>query len=524
LLLTLLLWSLLAGACLPIGAAVLRFTESRKAVLTFDRDEDRFLAQLWLGILVLSSTLLAISQFAALQPLGPVLAGALALVSLAVHRSGIVPSRATVRSFAVVAAVCSLATSGVVMLHDTGLYHYGLVRWLAEYGTVKGLGLVAYRFGFSSSWFATIASLEAAAWGGHAAAVGNGFLFTLMLFHWIVAIQRTRGTGSRRGDWFILGASPIAFAFILLQRQHVSASPNLVVAGGTIFLGWLLLTTRSAAPVIAAGALVAVKLTAAPLLLVAVIARRCIPGAIFACLLAAPLVVSNYRTTGCPLFPASIGCSGTNESLSIARASEVERETRDWARYLEILPSGTRWAEIDWIPDWLVSPTNLAFTSIAAVSLVTILRRKAWNAAAAAGAFGLLWILLTVPDFRLGFGLVALLAGLAVSSAAKPPRLPGWLPKVACALVLLDAAAHEAGYLFMLDEQRARPTWRRVLLPAEIRRPEVARASKNNFTYWMPTSPGGVCWGAALPCMIEAPAPSMQLRDPAKGAASGWRR
>lgn len=47
----------------------------------------------------------------------------------------------------------SYGTSTGMMHYDTGLYHAQAIRWIEEYGVVKGLGVLHYRFGYNSAAF-----------------------------------------------------------------------------------------------------------------------------------------------------------------------------------------------------------------------------------------------------------------------------------------------------------------------------------------------------------------------------------
>jgi hypothetical protein len=50
--------------------------------------------------------------------------------------------------------------AGPSLMDDTASYHIQMVKWLKEFGTVKGIANLHLRFGFNSSWFASIALLS----------------------------------------------------------------------------------------------------------------------------------------------------------------------------------------------------------------------------------------------------------------------------------------------------------------------------------------------------------------------------
>src|SRR5438067_4899886 len=47
-------------------------------------------------------------------------------------------------------------SSGPTGMDDTESYHIQMAKWIHEYGTVPGIANLHERFGFNSSWFATI--------------------------------------------------------------------------------------------------------------------------------------------------------------------------------------------------------------------------------------------------------------------------------------------------------------------------------------------------------------------------------
>jgi hypothetical protein len=517
LLLTLALWTILLAAAKAAGAVVWGAVAAGDEL---PRAEDRFLAQTWTGLLALASLLLWTSLLVPLMPWGWLVIAAVA--GLGFHRAfrGDLPGGAPAKLLALVLGVCALATSGVVMLHDTGLYHYGMLRWLAETGTVPGLELIGYRFGFSSAWFALGAALDAGPWRGRGATAANGLVFALMLYHFLVAWGRARDGTAERADMVALGGYPLVFVVTLMQRMQVSASPNLAVAGGIVVAAWLLAATRGAIPVALGGALLGVKLTALPVLAAALAARRSVGALALAVLLGAPVVVANYVTTGCPLFPSPAICGSDV-------ASQAERETRDWARYVGRLPADGGWARLDWVPAWFRSPSNVAFFAAASAGLLVVARRRAWTAVAGLGAAGWVWVMATVPDYRLGFGYAGALAGAAAAACHRPGTpLRFRLPAVAvvCGLVLLDAVAHEAGYWLVLNDPRGRPRLERLLAPPEILRPPVAPLRVNDVDLVAPASQGGLCWGAPVPCTIQYPHPRLRMCDPSKGIRAGFCR
>ena len=520
-LLTLLLWTLLLASGTLTGAAVFHYLGT---AADLDRWEDRLAACAWTGLLVQATILLYLAIITPVAMLGwlILILPFLFLLHPALRQQWLqaLPSAAAARPLAAVLLSCAAATSGVVMLFDTGLYHYQLLRWLADTGATQGMASIDYRMGFSSSWLALAAVLDSGFWQGRGSAVANGLLFALIVFHLVSALSRLRDRCARPPDWMLIAGYPVVLALCMIQRWQVSASPNLPVAGGILLAGWLLASSRGISSLVLASAVASVKLTAWPLLLVVSLARRSAIGWVIAALLAGSVVDANSVATGCPLFPSALWCADTPQSIDVATAQYVERETRDWARYLGRLPKGATWGSLDWLPGWLLDPGNGSVMVLSAVALIAMGRR--WNAAAIAGLVGLIATLATSPDFRYGIGYIALLAGCAVSVRA-PQSIQLRLPAatLACAAVLIDAVAHEAGYLILLHEQRAAPVWSRLVIPPPILIPPFANLRVNDVEYSTPQKPDMTCWGAPRPCAIHKPPPTLHWCDPVKKELGG---
>ena len=56
--------------------------------------------------------------------------------------------------FAIVVLIWTYCTSRGYMHYDSDLYHAQSIRWIEEYGIVKGLGNIHVRFAYNSSFFA----------------------------------------------------------------------------------------------------------------------------------------------------------------------------------------------------------------------------------------------------------------------------------------------------------------------------------------------------------------------------------
>lgn len=77
-------------------------------------------------------------------------------------------------------AIWCFCTSRGYMHYDSDLYHAQSIRWIEEYGIVKGLGNIHVRFAYNSSFFALSALYSMKFLTGHSLHTVNGFLALLL--------------------------------------------------------------------------------------------------------------------------------------------------------------------------------------------------------------------------------------------------------------------------------------------------------------------------------------------------------
>ena len=112
------------------------------------------------------------------------------------HRWGI--SRYSVLlSAALLGAIVYLAfkTLGPATNYDTGLYHYGTIRYAGDYGTVPGLANLFVPFGYANAQFPLAAALTNSPWGIEGWRLLNGLIFVL------VSLELMFRVTSRRWTW-----------------------------------------------------------------------------------------------------------------------------------------------------------------------------------------------------------------------------------------------------------------------------------------------------------------------------------
>lgn len=544
-------WLILGGVCSAVGLALLNLLPT-----CFTRSSDRVIVAIWLGLLVFANVLLGLSTLLPLSPAVGALIflglGALALLQPATRlelqkfhftRSGII----TIASVTIaIAAICSRQVTWV----DTGLYHYSVVRWLAQYGSVPGVALLFSNFGFTSAWFALAAPFDFGVFVARASAVANGFVLLLAIGQWLWAARSIWLRQARLSDWFAIAflglLLPLVFASSLLSDILVSPSPDiaaLLIAGVVAWAILVVLGDRTTQPdrplaacdssstvlLLAAGA-VSIKLTMLPLLLVVgcfwlVNARRKPLAGAAAIAILLPLLASSVVTSGCPLYPSTAMCLNVPWSPTALVRSQVAAGTHQWISWYGESAAGIRgilWALWQWFS---LSRTNKLFLLLIVISLLAVavvmkrirLDRQSgllW-VMAIAGA-GISFLMLTSPLLRFALAYVLLVPALLLAlwgqnwSAKLPfknwPQRAVWLCPLLAAIVTVTSLHSQ------ID---------RFLLPPPIQRVQVVEKQINNFRYFSPTS--DLCWATPLPCAFKV-TPDVELRDPQRGIQAGFRR
>jgi hypothetical protein len=123
----------------------------------------------------------------------------------------------------VILSWCLLAMQPPAMF-DSGLYHFGSIRWLNEYPIVPGLGNLHWRLALNQSYFGFLALLNVAPYWGHGYAAGGLFLLILTAFTiFEVALKQ-----SRLWRW-IFGS--LLFSYLcLLSGQIANPMPDTAIA------------------------------------------------------------------------------------------------------------------------------------------------------------------------------------------------------------------------------------------------------------------------------------------------------
>jgi hypothetical protein len=109
-------------------------------------------------------------------------------------------------------------------MYDSGLYHFGSIRWLNEYPIVPGLGNLHWRLALNQSYFGFLALLNFAPYWGKGYAAGGLFLLLLTAF----TVLEIGLNQSRLWRWIFGG---ILFSYLcLLSGPIANPMPDTVVA------------------------------------------------------------------------------------------------------------------------------------------------------------------------------------------------------------------------------------------------------------------------------------------------------
>ena len=537
-------WAVLLGAARLAGSTALILTSSGE---NLDRGCDRFFAQAWIGLFALASLLLALS---AVGPLSAtvslvLLAAVMALCLFPRVRRDVAGTSLTAvqrAAFAIVLLGVAWDAAGPVQLYDTGLYHYQVVRWLHQAGTVPGMALLYYRLGFSSSWFALTAALDS---GPRAAAVANSLALAIAMFHLAIAASRVLARTARKSDAYVAGALPVVILVCVVDRWEISPSPNLAVGLGAVMSGWAMLAIRKGEgrdwnlPLLLSAGAGGVKILALPLLgaiWVLRIAAGCrsrlaVPILATAAVIL-PLPIANRISSGCPFFPSPVACAATPSSVTPAKANDVLFETTNFARYDGAYPPTASFFDGIWIRKYIHVPLDMLFAAIPMLATAAVLAFGALDAAYIAGAAAFTAMFIEGPSIRFLAGSVGMLLGsllVALYCRVAPKTVPDStttsriLPAIAvlgCAILLREGALSERNYVQRNHLPFRRVTAERLLVPQPVPGTQAHRV-RTAYEYLVPDGDDR-CWALPLPCTPYPPPAELRYCNPAEGIRAGF--
>jgi len=429
-----------------LGSTLLEFTKSS----CFEKIGDRFIVSVWLGIIVFSNILLALSIFYPLSLLTLLLVSiALGLLSLTLSRRFYILSLKPYLTPGLILGLLALLLSTsfvatqVVTWFDTGGYHFGMIKWLSRYGSVPGVALIYYAFGYTSSWFALAAPFNQWLLEARASTLTGGLAILIATVHVCICLTRIITNRAHIQDWFLTIASLLAFTVILRSEIHVSPSTDLPVIILTLIIGWSLVVIANPSsrlpskpaitgsndalvPLILAAGAVSIKLTALPMLLVCTLfylvsnrtsIKRFLIGMAAVSLILLPFFVVQALTSGCLLYPSSLLCLDLPWTIGQERIAAVSEQILKAAQWSTITPpSGASW---NWLFQWIIREKYQSALIVFALSSLLLSIRELrlnritfLNWSLAVGLCGFFYSMLIGPTWRYTLGYLSIITAV----------------------------------------------------------------------------------------------------------------
>jgi hypothetical protein len=355
--------------------------------------------QLWHLFLPINSWSLAI--MVAIGAIGLVMSGKDAVSLL---RRGLRYRASTVCLILVVLWVADRAI-GPGDAHDSGLYHYPVMRWYNTYAVVPGLGNLSSPYAVNNSSLLFAAMLDTGPWSGRANHIVSGLLLAMLGAQCVLgAVRLLRSEAGRLTRASLAADAMLVAPLVMLALGKEASSPKTDLPVGVMMLVMAPLLMRrlisdDAGPrpwdvfaiTVMATASVTMKLSAAPFALCVWIlaagrlwlGRKDSPDAhairalgwsvLLSCLLMGSWIAGNCIMSGYPLFPSHVGglavdwkvpeanvswlsdviCNHTKGELSLWLAPKVREMGVGWYANLMTPPFDDRMSIHGW--EWLRS-------------------------------------------------------------------------------------------------------------------------------------------------------------------------
>ncbi len=275
--------------------------------------------------------------------------------------------------------IMAYGASHGIMHYDSDLYHAQAIRWIEEYGIVKGLGNLHVRLAYNSAAFPLSAIYSFRFLGGQSYHVMSGF-FALLLAWQCVDIKNVY----RRGHLVISDFARLAaiyYLFTIYDEMMAPASDYfLSCLVFYIIIHWLDMYVkheRSYVPYILLALLgvyaITIKLSAAPMLLLTVVPiyklfhdrtkekmRAFWTSVILALIIAVPFLIRNIILSGWLLYPVTmLDFFGFYWEIPKGVAAFDAMEIRTFGRGYNDVASYGNVSFSQWVPDWFAGITGL---------------------------------------------------------------------------------------------------------------------------------------------------------------------
>jgi hypothetical protein len=577
---TFFLWILLAMICGLIGNIILSIILKSDDRLHIS---DLFLYSQWLGILTLSSFMYCVSFVSAIHIYHFLALGVFTLLlSFSIPNAKqnlVLLSHAIQRSWKKIIYIsplflfAALYSSQIIFWGDTGGYHWSLIKWASEVGTVPGIGLLFDRFGLGSAWFSTHAIFNHGILMGRVGAIVNGYILALVLCNLIFSFlpNKNNAINFNLADRFVFIGYLIVLPLVFRWGMLVSASPDIPVIMAIILAGHIYLNTRisslSASLLVLTISVFAfnIKFSAIPLLFIAAsiflinnkfkFDWNVIFLIGFGTL---PILIGNLLITGYPLFPSTFLQFNLPWQVDLKTAQYIRKVVFDSAfygpaiwPYPELHPISFYEAILQWATSRYEIPTVILLLSNCVLFPILIVKARSNHRLLlllAVAVFGIFFFLLNAPTLR--FGVQWMLIIPAVFGAYFfPEKLIKKIPLNAsiyistilgCVLIglIIFPLSHAHQMLLTAIKSNeikidANPRFNFILPPpiisidigdivngraTSVKTNESKVANDLTFPYYR----SSICWDAPLPC--GTPEKNTKLKNPELGVSGGFIR
>lgn len=393
----------------------------------------------------------------------------------------------------IIAAIWCYCTSRGYMHYDSDLYHAQSIRWIEEYGVVKGLGNIHVRLAYNSSFFALSALYSMKDIAGQPLHTVNGFIALLLSVEALAVFDRHKADKTnavRLSDFARLGA---LYYLTLIYRDIVSPASDYCVMCVVfyIFIRWLSYIEKGEKNIAPYGLLcvlgvygVTLKLTAGVILLLLIKPaymllkekryREIGSYLLLGTAVIAPWIIRTALISGYLLYPfPALDVLFVDWKIDAAAAALDAAEIKTWGRGLNNaalvnLPVS------EWFPNWfqtmlpasgklliLADMVCIVIFAVFAVSFIVKAFRKKnvsgmadWFLTLAAVAASYLFWQLSAPLLRYGYAYVLLLIMLTAGLLYQCIRGKGSLIRYAAVILALVKIVSFAGYVRDTGQQQ----------------------------------------------------------------------
>ena len=514
--------------------------------------QDKFWVSQWLGIVILANLLLVISFFIPLTTAVGITIWILAIGAVILWRRTRLKlqellgslNRRSIYAGLIVVILVSAFSSTTVTFYDTGLYHYQVIKWLANFGAVPGLGLVHNRFAFPAPFFTISAILDQGIFTNRAGGVVTGFIILILLSQLLAIVHKITDASQEKffSDYFLAVysgytlISVCVFSFGILK----SLSPDPIVAFMSGIPLWVMLIDRqNSSPstcliaVLLASGLVSFKWSGLVILGVVYIwaifnfpksnlKEFIFNGMLISGIALLPLIPTlsyGFITSGCPLFPSGILCMDVPWGVGKLRAEEVKLIITNWQKWGAVTPPDPNpWG---WLIPWAQREVQAVIQICVSItcSFLTLFqspKNVEWRPISkyvlGMGLGGIVYMMVLSPAIRFGVGYVSIIPAfwlaqfISCRTFGKRWEVGLWL-----ALVIF--------WLIPIVYYRSTD----LLMPQQL--PQASQLETKqaiDFSYLMPQNDDR-CWSADLPCTPEN-LDRVRLLNPDRGIGGGFRR